>query len=328
MPSSKNSLLACVSNINKIYPSVNITGTTTSRLSMTKVNLAQYPSSRSELGKIRKCIIPTKDYKFCYFDFAAMEVRLTASITQEPTILEAINNNLDLHSMTALKVFGHKMKELDMSLPLKDKLDFIKKTYGNTFRYWSKSLIFSLLYGTTEFGLSKNLNISQQEAIDMIKDFFNGYTKVKEFMDNNKKQAIEKGYVENLHGMRLNVPECLGWNSKYKNYKAERQIRQSGNYLIQSLNATYLYKAIITFMKEVRDRNLDIHLLFTIYDSVMVEVHESIDNNIVIDLFKRHFESKINGVPIEIDIAPIALPVSTDCIIMNDLTTDLKRLLM
>lgn len=300
--SSKSSILACIDKNNKMYPSVNITGTTTSRLSMTHPNIAQYPSSRSELGKIRKCIIPTKDYRFCYFDFAAMEVRLTAVMTQEPTILDAINNNLDLHSMTALKVFGHKMKELDNSLPLKEKLDFIKKNYGNTYRYWSKSLIFSLLYGTTEHGLSKNLNITKEEAIDMIKDFFNGYTKVKEFMENNKKMASTKGYVENLHGLRMNTPECIGWTPKSKNYKAERQIRQSGNFLIQSLNATYVYKSILTFMKEVRERKLDIHLLFTIYDSLMVEAHESISDDVIIDLFKRHFESEINGVKIEIDI--------------------------
>jgi len=231
-----------------------------------------------------------------------MEVRLTACCTQEPTILEAINNNLDLHSMTALKVFGHKMKELDNSLPLKEKLDFIKKKYGNTYRYWAKSLIFSLLYGTTEHGLSKNLNITKEEAVDMIDDFFKGYTKVKDFMDTNKKQMSSKGYVENLHGMRLNTPDCLGWTPKSKNYKAERQIRQGGNYLIQSLNATYIYKAIITFMKEVRERDLDIHFLFTIYDSLMIEAHDSIDDNIIIELFKKHFESVINGVPIEIDI--------------------------
>ena len=181
---------------------------------------------------------------------------MTAVMTQEPTILDAINNNLDLHSMTALKVFGHKMKVLDNSLPLKEKLDFIKKNYGNTYRYWSKSLIFSLLYGTTEHGLSKNLNITKEEAIDMIKDFFNGYTKVKEFMDSNKKMASTKGYVENLHGLRMNTPECIGWTPKSKNYKAERQIRQSGNFLIQSLNATYVYKSILTFMKEVRERKL------------------------------------------------------------------------
>lgn len=300
--SSKSSILACIDKNNKMYPSVNITGTTTSRLSMTHPNIAQYPSSRSELGKIRKCIIPTNGYRFCYFDFAAMEVRLTAVMTQEPTILDAINNNLDLHSMTALKVFGHKMKDLDTSLPLKDKLDFIKKNYGNTYRYWAKSLIFSLLYGTTEHGLSKNLNITKEEAIDMIKDFFNGYTKVKEFMDNNKKMASTKGYVENLHGLRMNTPECIGWTPKSKNYKAERQIRQASNFLIQSLNATYVYKSILTFMKEVRERNLDIHLLFTIYDSLMVEAHESISDEIIIDLFKRHFESEINGVKIEIDI--------------------------
>lgn len=304
--SSKNSLLACISKDNKVYPSINIGGTTTSRLSMTRINLAQYPA-RGVLYDLRKCIVPEKGHTFLSFDFSNLEVRLVAILSNEEGLLKAFKEGLDLHSITAIKIFKDKMRDIDYTKSLKEQCKEVKDKYGETYRQFSKAVLFGTIYGITGKGLSKNLNVSIEEADEMIEGFFKGYPNLKKYIDETINKACTLGYVENLHGLRLHTPACLGYvpnsKSKNKNYDAIRQIKQAVNFTVQSSNSTLLYKSILTFMNEVRELKLDVKMLFTIYDALYISYnHITVNAEDLKLLMKKHFESNINGLDILIDI--------------------------
>jgi len=301
----KNGLWTLTSNK---YPYVhsnhNITGTITGRTATSKPNLAQMPSARSILGKIKKCFIPHKDYKFISFDYSSAELRIIAYYSQEPNFMDAFKQNLNLHSWMALKIFGDKM-DIPENLTLKEKVAMVKHKYANTWRAKVKAVNFSLSYGTTAYGIAKNLDMTLQEAEEFLDTYNKANNKLMKFIEDNKAFAKYNGYVEDLLGQRLELDEMkkfdLRKNAK-NTWSVSKQSRKTTNFKIQASSASLLYRSIVSFFEEVRERDLDIHMVATIYDSVKLEVHKDIPDELVFDLLKKHFEIKIGNVDLLIDL--------------------------
>ena len=141
----------------------------------------------------------------------------------------------------------------------------------------------------------------------MIDKYMDSNSGIKDFMKENKKFAHQYGYIQNYYGARMFYRKTKRFNplknNTYKDYDALKEFRTTTNFKIQSFNSFYLYKTLVPFLDEVDKLGLDISLMFTIYDSVMLRVNNNIDDMYLVDLLKKHFESDNNGFMFGIDVS-------------------------
>jgi len=283
-----------------------LSGTLTSRLAMSNLNLSQFPS-RGVLHKAKDCFIVEEGYKLFTFDYKTSELRILGALSKEPNFKEAFDGGLDLHSATAWSIWKDKM-DIDNTLSLKDILVQVKEKYSDTFRYFAKSINFSLPYDTSSIGLSKAINVSKEEAGEFIESYRNTNNYVADFMDGNKDKVRKLGYIEGSYGERIYFKNAKGydWRKKRsyrnKNWDAIKELRKSTNFIMQSDNAFMLYYSLVTFFEEIEKINLGIELIATIYDSIYIRVPENLDNKIIYDLMVKHFEINFHGIPMLIDV--------------------------
>jgi len=289
-----------------VHSNFNHCGTISSRTATTEPNQSQVPS-RGELKKVKKCYIVEDDRKLIGFDYKSSEMYIATAISGEENYFNIIENELDFHSVNAL-AFEDKM-DLPEGLSYNDKLEYIKENYKQTWRYYAKALGFSLLYGTTEFGLSKTLDVSKKEAKEIIKSFLKKNKGIDNYIESTKDFVCEHGYVENFMGQRVYLPNTKGFNrfktkvrKTKRDYHALASLRFAINYKIQSANAFLLYEGMLKFFEKVKELNLDIKLLSTIYDACYFSVNKNVESKLVSKLLKESFEVDFKGVRMEIDI--------------------------
>ncbi|MGL5099128.1 MAG: DNA polymerase, partial [Fusobacteriaceae bacterium] len=242
-------------NHSYVHSSYNINGTVTGRCSCSSPNIQQYPS-RGKLKSIKKCFSAREDHYVLYADFASAEVAIMASIIDSEVILQAIQNGWDLHSINAWNMLGDRiLKEMPELKEMYeeagsdvDKLrkfySTIKENFEQTYRYYAKSLIFSLAYGTTAHGVSKNLGIPKKEAQGLIDSYLKANPAMANYIKVQHETAKKGGYTENPFGARLLLPDAPHMytsNDRKVRMRGEKQLKKSLNVPIQSSNAFLLY---------------------------------------------------------------------------------------
>ncbi|NYV27534.1 DNA polymerase I [Streptobacillus felis] len=263
----------------RIHTTYNQTGTATGRLSSSNPNLQNIPTRTEEGSKIREGFVASKGMKLLSFDYSQIELRVLAEISKDENLINAYKNNLDLHELTARKLFMLKDDEV------------VSKVQRNI----AKVINFSVLYGKTPFGLSKELKITVQDAKLYIDTYFKEYPKVRILLDDIIEKAQNDGYVETLFGTRRYVYDI---NSSNVNVK-EQAKRMAVNTVIQGTAANIIKKV----MKEIFDKlcNEDFKMLLQVHDELIFEVREDLDyaekiRNIMENTIK--FENvilKVNG---------------------------------
>ena len=189
----------------RIHGTLNQTVAATGRLSSTDPNLQNIPI-RTELGQqIRRAFIPESGCKLISADYSQLELRILAHITHDEVMLEAFQNNEDIHSKTAKLVFGAKTDE-----ELKEK------------RRLAKIVNFAIAYAVESFGLSQRVGISRSEAKEVIEDYYETYKGIKKFMDETPEVAREQGFVTSLYGRRRYLPSIKDRNYNVRS-RAERE---------------------------------------------------------------------------------------------------------
>jgi DNA polymerase-1 len=170
----------------KIHTSFDQAWVATGRLSSKNPNLQNIPVREERGREIRKAFIPSgKDYILLSADYSQIELRLMAHLSGDENMIEAFNNNEDIHSATAVKINNVSPKQVTVNMRRK-----------------AKVANFGIIYGISAYGLSQRLNISRKEAKELIDSYFNTYKKVKEYMGKAISTAKEKGYVETIFGRR------------------------------------------------------------------------------------------------------------------------------
>ena len=164
--------------------------TTTGRLSSTEPNLQNIPVRTAEGKEIRKAFIASENNRLVVADYSQIELRLMAHMSDDEQMISDFNSSKDIHASTASVVFGVKLDEVTKDMRRK-----------------AKAVNFGIIYGISDFGLSEDVGCSIGEARNFIKKYFEGYPKVKEYMDNTVASAKERGYVETLFGRRRVIPE-------------------------------------------------------------------------------------------------------------------------
>lgn len=266
---------------NRVHTTFNQIGTTTGRLSSSEPNLQNIPVKTEEGMKIRQGFVAKKGCLLMGIDYSQIELRVLAQMSNDKNLIDAYSKNLDLHSLTARKVF-----EISED-----------KEITREQRNMAKVINFSIIYGKTAFGLSKELNITPKEAGDYIDRYFSQYPKVKEFEKNIIEFTEKNGYTETFFGRRRIIE---GINSKNKNIKNQAE-RMAVNSVIQG-TAAEIIKKVMVVVDNYIENNSGINLLLQVHDELIFEIDEK-----MIDIHKKNIEEimkncvKFENVPLEIN---------------------------
>lgn len=244
-------LLSKVDENDRIHTTFYQNGTSTGRLSSENPNLQVIPTRTKEGNLIRKGLIAKTGYTLLSCDYSQVELRILASMSQDEKLISSYEKELDLHEVTARTIFN------------KSDNDEISREE----RDLAKIINFSVLYGKTPFGLSKELNISIQTASTYIKNYFNTYKRVGEFIEEIINNAKKYGYVETLFGTKRYIPDI---NSTNKNI-FEQAKRMAVNTVIQGTASNILKKVMIELQSLLSD---DIRLLIQIHDELIFEIKD------------------------------------------------------
>nr|WP_276540428.1 DNA polymerase I [Salipaludibacillus agaradhaerens] len=238
----------------KIHTIFNQAITQTGRLSSTEPNLQNIPIRLEEGRKIRHAFIPeNKHARILAADYSQIELRVLAHISQDANLKQAFNDNMDVHTKTAMDVFGVDHTEVT---------DNMRRT--------AKAVNFGIVYGISDYGLSQNLGITRKEARTFIDRYFESYPGVKEYMDTIVEEAREKGFVTTMLHRRRYLPELTSRNFNQRSF-AERTAM---NTPIQGSAADIIKKAMVDMAEKMEEQNMRSRLLLQVHDELIFEVPE------------------------------------------------------
>lgn len=269
---------------NRIHTTYNQTVTATGRLSSSNPNLQNIPVRTEEGNKIRNAFVSgnKENGLILSADYSQIELRLLAHITQDKHLLEAFNSGVDVHTLTASKVFDVPVEDVTKEM-----------------RYKSKAVNFGIIYGQSKYGLAKSLGISNADAETFIEKYFATYPRVKAYMEGTVLEAEEKGFVETIFGRkRYLATELSSSNGMIREFAKRAAINQP----IQGTAADLMKIAMIDFSKKLKENNLKSKMIMQVHDELVVEVVKS-ELDVVTNLVKEAMElNQPLSVPLVVDV--------------------------
>ena len=236
---------------NRIYTSFLQTGTATGRLSSKDPNLQNIPT-RSALGrKVREAFVAKEGYKLLSIDYSQIELRLLAHFSQDPALLDAFNNGLDIHMATAIKLFGEAEAEAK--------------------RGYAKSVNFGILYGMGAKKLSDELGISSKEAKEIIVAYFENFSTIKDFLAKIEEDVKTIGYVETI----LKRRRIFDYENATGMQKAAF-LRESVNAVFQGSAADLIKLSMLEIEIFMREEKIEGAMLLQIHDELIFEIKEDV----------------------------------------------------
>ena len=274
-------LIDFIKDDGKIHPVFNQTLTRTGRLSCMSPNLQNIPV-REEYGKlIRKAFIASPGCMIISSDYSQIELRVFAHMSNASNLIQAFNNNLDIHTKTAMDIYGVSKDEVTSSM-----------------RRNAKAVNFGILYGISSFGLSEDLGVNFKEAKTFIDNYLNTYPGIKDYMNKVKEEAHASGTVKNLFG-RVRVIDEINSSNFMIRSQGERMAL---NTPIQGTAADILKLAMINIFEEFNKRGLKAKIIIQVHDELLIDCPtEEIDEVCVIIKDKMENAYKLS-VPLKVDI--------------------------
>lgn len=265
----------------KIHSSFHQTVTATGRISSTEPNLQNIPT-RNELGKnLRKVFKPEEGNIFIDADYSQIELRVLAHISNDEHMIQAFNNDEDIHTQVASKVFNIPMEEVTKEQRTK-----------------AKAVNFGIVYGISDFGLSEQLKIPRKEAKQYIEQYLEKYQGIKKFMETIVETAKKEGYVETLFHRRRYIPEINSNNYMVRQFGS----RIAMNTPIQGTAADIMKLAMINIYNELNKQNLKSKIILQVHDELLIEAIPE-EKEKVEQILKQKMENVITlKVPLKIDI--------------------------
>ena len=266
----------------RIHTTYNQTVTATGRLSSSNPNLQNIPIRTEEGNKLRNAFIAENENDFILSsDYSQIELRLLAHVSDDENLISAFNSDVDVHSLTASKVFDVPVEQVTKEM-----------------RYKSKAVNFGIIYGQTRYGLAKALDIPAQEAQNFIDKYFMTYPKVKDYMENTVTFAYEHGFVETIFGRKRYLPELASPNRMIKEFAERAAINQP----LQGTAADLIKMAMINVDKVFKENNLKSKMVMQVHDELVFEVVAD-ELEQVKTLVKQEMQNVANlKVPLLVDI--------------------------
>ena len=265
----------------KIHTIYTQTLTRTGRLSSIEPNLQNIPV-RTTYGKlIRKAFVPEECCVLLSSDYSQIELRVFAHFSKVPEFINAFKNGLDIHTRTAMDIFGVPKEEVTSLM-----------------RRQAKAVNFGILYGISSFGLAEDLKIPVKEAKSFIDKYFETYSGTKVYMDSVVKDAYEKGYVTTIMNRKRKIDEL-----KNPNYIIRQQgERMALNTPIQGSSADILKKAMIDVYNEFKKENIKSKMILQVHDELIFNVLKEEETKVA-KIVDRCMDNAFKlDVPLEVDI--------------------------
>jgi DNA polymerase-1 len=265
----------------RLHTSFNQTGTTTGRLSSSEPNMQNLPV-RTELGgKIRQAIIAKPGWQLLSADYSQIDLRVLAHISQDPELIATFMRDEDVHTATASRIFN---------VP-EDKVT-------SEMRRVAKTVNFGVIYGMSGYGLEQATSFSREEAGEFISAYFEKYPGVRQYIEDTKKQAYERGYVQTVMGRRRYIPEIKSPNRQVR----EAAERMAINMPVQGTSADIIKIAMVNLHREMEKQGLRTRMTLQVHDELLFELPpEEMDRmkELVTEIMPQALELRV---PLKIDI--------------------------
>ena len=239
----------------RVHTSFLLAATTTGRLASSDPNLQNIPIKTDDGKNIRKSFIAEKNNLLVSADYNQIEMRILADLADVKELKKAFKNNEDIHTLTASQVFNIDIKKVD----------------SNT-RRKAKAINFGIIYGISQYGLAKQIMVSNIEAQEFLNSYFKKFPEIKEYMDSTIKFCRKSGYVNNIFGRRTHITGINDKNFNVRNF----QERAAINAPIQGSASEIMRLAMIRIHKLLENsKNLKSKMLLQIHDELIFEVPEN-----------------------------------------------------
>ena len=237
------------SQTGRIHTTFSSTSTLTGRLSSSNPNLQNIPSKTTEGKKIYNCFVAKKDHLLLTADYSQIELRVLAHFANITSLIEAFQQNLDIHCLTASQIFNTPVKQVSEEQ-----------------RNKAKAINFGIIYGISSFGLAKQLNVSKQEASNYIASYFQTYQGIEQYIANTVADASKNGFVKTISGRKCYISNI---NSADKILQNQAK-RQAINAPIQGSAADIIKKATILMQEKIH--KMASKIVLQIHDELVLEV--------------------------------------------------------
>ncbi len=238
----------------RIHTSFNPAGTSTGRLSSSDPNLQNIPIKTEDGKRIRKSFVARDNCVILSADYSQIELRLLAHFSEDPTLLEALRADKDVHVATACEIFNATEDRITSEM-----------------RNLAKTINFGIIYGISAFGLSKQLGTTVSVSRNYINRYFDRYSEVKAYMQSSVEEARSRGYTETLVGRRRPIPELVSRNR----VERSRGEREAINTPIQGSAADIINLAMIRIFRRLEEGGFSSKMILQVHDELLFEVHET-----------------------------------------------------
>jgi len=239
-------------NTKRVHTSFLLAATTTGRLASSDPNLQNIPIKSEDGKEIRRAFIAEKGFTLISADYNQIEMRILADLADVKELKKAFENNEDIHSLTASQVFNIDIKKVDQDMRRK-----------------AKAINFGIIYGISQYGLAKQIMVSNSEADKFLNSYFSKFPEIKNYMDSTIKFCRKSGYVNNIFGRRSHITGINDKNFNVRNF----QERAAINAPIQGSASEIMRLAMIRLDKKFKSlKNLKSKILLQIHDELIFEV--------------------------------------------------------
>ncbi|MDE2261100.1 MAG: DNA polymerase I [Gammaproteobacteria bacterium] len=253
----------------------------TGRLSSTDPNLQNIPIRRAEGRRIRQAFIAPPGYLLMAADYSQIELRIMAHLSGDEGLLAAFAEDRDVHQATAAEVFGAPLAEVTADQ-----------------RRTAKTINFGLIYGMSPFGLARQLGIERGAAQTYVERYFQRYPGVRRFMDETRRQARERGFVETVYGRRLYLPDIRSGNAQTRQYAERSAI----NAPMQGTAADIIKRAMIAVDAWCAREDAPARLIMQVHDELVLEVRSDAVESVAEAVRERMTSAAELRVPLRVDI--------------------------
>ena len=243
----------------RVHTSFLLAATTTGRLASSDPNLQNIPIKTEDGKDIRKSFVSEKGNILISADYNQIEMRILADLADVKELKKAFNNQQDIHSLTASQVFNVKISEINSDMRRK-----------------AKAINFGIIYGISQYGLAKQIMVSNNEAAEFLNSYFKKFPEIKDYMNDTIKFCRKSGYVNNIFGRRSHITGINDKNFNIRNF----QERAAINAPIQGSAAEIMRLAMIRISKRIEEaKEKKCKMLLQIHDELIFEVPKESEKN-------------------------------------------------
>jgi len=265
----------------RIHTSYRQAVTVTGRLASQNPNLQNIPIRTEEGRKIRQAFIAAPGYQLMSADYSQVELRIMASLSNDKNLIKAFEEGLDIHRATASEVFGMSYERVTPEQ-----------------RRHAKAVNFGLLYGMSAYGLSQQIGVERAIAAEYIDIYFKRYPRVKEYIENIRRDARKNHFVRTLLGRKIHVPDVISKNS----IRRKAAERAAINAPLQGTAADIIKLAMITMDRTLREEKLDAVMIMQVHDELVFEVADK-EVNALKKIIPQVMENAVKlPVPLIVDV--------------------------